>query len=215
VSYLAIILLWPYPAHARRFLFVVLPIFMGYAVLGFSAFVNARVWWIRCAIAHAVIAIFVVLALPTTVSMWREINQEPVFARMPSRYLAPSLSKAQTEMNQLAPIYELLGTLPTEVPSDSCVSSTIPEQLMFYARRRAVALAESQGDEVRLRQMLTNCPYLFMVATAAYPPNGLPPMYPYRVVEADLEVIAVRRANPHDVHSAVMAMLAYYTLSKK
>ena len=214
-SYLAIILLWPYPAHARRFLFVVLPILMGYAVLGIAALVRVRTSWVRGAVTHAVIVIFLLLALPTAGAMWREINQEPAIARMPSRYFAPSLSVAHTEMNQLAPIYELLATLPTEVPSDGCVSSTIPEQLMFYARRRAVALAESHGDEARIRQMLMNCPYLFMVATAAYPPDGLPPMYPYRVVEADLEVIAVRRANPHDVHSAVMAMLAYYSPAKK
>ena len=215
LSYLAIILLWPYPAHARRFLFVLLPILFAYAVLGISACVKARTAWVRGAVAYAVIVILILLALPTTVSMWRDLKQEPVLARMPSRYLAPSLATARSDTDGLAPIYELLATLPAEVPSGGCVSSVIPEQLMFYTRRRGAALAESRGDATRLRRMLMNCPYVFMIATTAYPADGLPPMYPYRVVAADLDVLAVRRANPKDIHSAVMAMLAYYRPAKK
>ena len=214
-GYTAMILVWPFPAHARRFLWVILPILCGYAVLCAVSLVPRRFVRARGLAAHAMVLLFALLALPTTFDILRELQADASSeSRSPARYLTPSRALAYTQARELAPVFGLLRRAPTLLPDDACVSSAIPEQVIFLTQRRARHFNEERHDAQGIRQLLRECPYVFMVAAEAYPPDGLPPMYPYRLIATDLEVLAVTRANPHDIHSAVLAMLAHYAPDK-
>ena len=214
-GYTAMILVWPFPAHARRFLWVILPILCGYAVLCAVSLVPRRFVRARGLAAHAMVLLFALLALPTTFDILRELQADSSSeSRSPARYLTPSRALAYTQARELAPVFGLLRRAPTLLPDDACVSSAIPEQVIFLTQRRARHFNEERHDAQGIRQLLRECPYVFMVAAEAYPPDGLPPMYPYRLIATDLEVLAVTRANPHDIHSAVLAMLAHYAPDK-
>ncbi|MGH8597496.1 MAG: hypothetical protein ACREXT_12635, partial [Gammaproteobacteria bacterium] len=65
--YLSLILCWPYPYHARRFLLMILPLLMGYAVLFAYRMCRSRVSvTVTLGATCSVIALFALTSLPST-----------------------------------------------------------------------------------------------------------------------------------------------------
>lgn len=214
LGYGALILLWPYPHHARRFLFVVLPLLLGFA--GWALQGALRAYAPERMVTVVLIAAVLsggLLAWPSTAGMVVDISlastaEQRLVAQSPARYFERSLARATTTWRNSAPVFELLPSLANEVPEGSCICSIIPEQVSFVSGRAGLNLSDTRAEPAALERQLQRCPYVFMVAMTTVPPNGLPPMYPYRQLEHELEVLRVARANAQDDSSAVMAMLA-------
>ncbi|MGD9600913.1 MAG: hypothetical protein AB7O21_07095 [Gammaproteobacteria bacterium] len=209
-AYVVMILLWPYPHHARRFLFVLLPVLFGYALIGLAhgaqRFPRPSRQWILLALPSLVL----LFTWPSTTLMVAEIRRggEGVaasVARSPARYHVASPHAALVQEEAFAPVRALLTRAATRLPADACVMSPIPEVTMFHLRREVRDMARHRKDPAAA---LRDCPYVLMVAFRNFPDNGLPPMFPYERLRDSLRVIDAAESEVGNGRRTVRALLA-------
>ncbi|MGE3772483.1 MAG: hypothetical protein AB7I32_06120 [Gammaproteobacteria bacterium] len=213
--YLAIMAVWPYPHHAARFLFVLLPLALGYAVLGVTRLVarlDTGSGLARGAAALVPIAVLL-LALPSTLTLlgalWRE--PDPTLAtamRAPSWYQS-SRSAALASARFGRRLVDFQRATLAQLPAEACVASVIPQQVLVYGARRGVDLTQVAARGRTLEETFAACPYVLMIAARPYPPvAGIGSLFPLETIRSRMEVIAVERDRPEDPGSALVAMLA-------
>lgn len=217
VGYVSLIMIWPHPDHLRRFLFVVLPILNGYAMLGLAdGLRRVRVRWSTRAL-YALPALIALLAWPSMMVTGREIALantplQRALAHSPARYAAESRRAAERNAAAFAPVIEVLSRARRKLPPDACLSTAIPEQAMFYARRRSRDLVRALRSPA---QLLESCPYVLMVAFRSFPDNGVPPMFPYRAFRSRLQILDVGESDVGAGRRTVRALLARYHAPSK
>ena len=96
-----------------------------------------------------------------------------------------------------------------KLPTDACVASVIPQQVLVYGPRRGVDLTQVAARGRTLEQTFAECPYVLMIAARPYPPvSGIGSLFPLDTIRGHMEVIAFERDRPEDPDSALVAMLA-------
>lgn len=211
--YLALLLAWPYPNHMRRFLAVLLPLFLFYASLGVDTLttVAGGVWLRRCG-AVALVGALMLVVLPASVGILAPIAAAPAgplaaFARTP-RWRDQTLSAdAYATYQRTRDIMASMSAIRTKVPLDACVSSSLYSYVPLYGQRRALRLAGASRPAEELEAGLSRCPYIFMAAVEQWPPTDYPPMYPYAKIKDRLEVIEVRLWEQGATRGTVLTML--------
>ena len=213
VCYLGLVMAWPHPDHLRRFMFVVLPMVGGYAMYALWCGCQTRTSrWSAQVVLYAVAVVIALLALPSMVAISQEYAvaatpESRALTRSPGRYFAPSLSIATAHAQAFEPVITLLKHARTELPVAACISSAIPEQVMFYARRPGIDLIHGIAAPAAL---LRDCPYVLMVAFRSIPDNGVPPMFPYPELRSDLVILDGARVDAGSPRAPVRALLARY-----
>jgi hypothetical protein len=216
VCYSVVILLWPYPEHMRRFLFVVLPLLGGYALAACGAGLQRTVAPRFVSLALCSLATTLgLLALPSTASIalglfGARTSEDRALLRAPSSYLLENPALGRRWVAMTTPIRTLAAEARRLVPGDACLNAVIAEMVMFYVRRPVLDLDVTKGRPEVLATRVTACPYVVMVNFVTYPTNGLPALYPLHVLGTRLEVLAATGDDPHDPTSPVRAMLAHY-----
>jgi hypothetical protein len=213
--YAGLLLLWPHPAHAARFLFAVLPLLLAYAAL-------VGEWVARSTIAsgmrNALTALpplaLLICALPgslgITTTVLGESRPEYLAAvRAPFWYGVPPRERpALVDFSVRAEhVMRAIGELPPE----ACVATgTIPaESALFYGRRQVLDLARMRRSPAAVDQILAACPYVLMAAAIPTPePPGIGPMYPLQMIADRLEPIWIERSPTLGRNSPVLLMLA-------
>ncbi len=212
LGYLPVLLLWPYPDHAARLLYVVMPFVLGHAVLGTMA-VGRRLAGPRAAWTGGVLpALLFVMLLPGSGALLRDLwthraGDEALLPRAPASHVAGrgALRAARFEARLDAFMQRHLR----EVPQVACVASIVPQRVLLYGARRGVDLANVVARGGSLDAALADCPYVLMVAALPFPRvPGIDGMYPFRQVSARMEVIAFERDVQDDPQSPLVAMLA-------
>lgn len=213
-AYLAIMIVWPYPHHAARFLHVLLPFALGYCTCGLAALL-ARLHApgpIRHSVPALAPAVVIVLAASGTGAMlsalWRH-RAEPIAAslRAPAWYQsAPSAALRSERFAQR--IIEFQQRELVRVPPNACVASVIPQQVLVFGPRRGLDLMQLRARGQMLESALASCPYVLMIAARPYPPvSGVGSLYPFEQIRERMEVLAFERDRPDDPDSALLAML--------
>ncbi len=212
LGYLPVLLLWPYPDHAARLLYVVLPFVLGHALLGTLA-LGRRVAGRRAAWAAGVLpALLCLMLLPGSSSLLRELwahraGESALLARAPASQIAGrgALRAARFE----ARLDAFMRRHLREVPPDACVASIVPQRVLLYGARRGVDLANVVATGASLEATLADCPYVLMVAALPFPRvRGIDGMFPFEGVSSRMEVIAFERDVEDDPRSPLVAMLA-------
>ncbi len=214
-AYLAIMVVWPYPHHALRFLFALLPFAFGYAMFGVThALVRAapraggRRW-----MAMLVPLVVLLLAAPSSVGVIHGLArvQDPSLAtamRAPSWYQVSRTVALGSERFGRRLVEFQRATLG-RLPPDACVASVIPQQVLVYGPRRGVDLTQAAARGRTLDQTFAECPYVLMIAARPYPPvAGIGSLFPLDQIRNRIDVIAIERDRPSDPDSALVAMLA-------
>jgi hypothetical protein len=167
LAYLGMILIWPYPEEAQRFLWVIVPIGLAqFALL------------LRTAPQPAMLAD----GLPTAFVVALLIIVLPWFARTAQRYedglqsdiedavhyrqwYTDQLPYAEINTRSRAAIGRGYHLLASYVPADGCVINIKPQVVMYLAHRRSILLPLHSGslEDDRLRIRKLGCRYLFMV----------------------------------------------------
>jgi hypothetical protein len=215
--YLAVILCWPYPNHARRFLLMVLPLLLGYAVVLLSrvctTYISPRAGQ---GIAASAIAMFILLSAPSTAQMLIERSNPDMqsLAQRPARYQFSSYQAARFAATYMDSVFALARRGRELIPPDACVSATLPDYLMFHARRTTLDLKLSVDKPDDLHRQLTQCPYVFMVGMASVPSDGTAPLYPFALLRSRFHVLATARGDPANPKSPTVAMWARYRTAK-
>jgi hypothetical protein len=214
LCYLAVILLWPFPAHLQRFVLVLMPLVFVYAYGALRYFAALSERTELDAIARVVY--LSALALLVVPHGWRIIaevhaaqgSELAPYVRSPQWYAYDSPVQALEHMRSVAAMLESMRGIDEQLPGNACVSSAVPAYVLFYGRREARALAPSWADHATLLSQLEACPYVFMLAATQWPESGYPPMYPYESIKHRLDVIEVKLWQRDAERGTVMTMLA-------
>ena len=212
LAYLPVLLLWPYPDHAARLLYVVVPFLLGHALLGLMALAG-RPCGARRAWAGGVLPVLLfALALSSGGQLLHELwthrsGDAALFVRSPAGAIAGR--GAQRAARFEARLDAFMQRHLREVPPDACVASIVPQRVLLYGARRGVDLANVVAAGGALDAVFADCPYLLMIAALPFPRvSGLDGMFPFRLVSSRMEVIAFERDAPDDASSPVLAMLS-------
>lgn len=212
--HLAILLVWPYPEEARRFMWVLLPVLLAQPLIEYrerrGAAADVRPLGIAIvALALAILA----MALPALafgVERYRAAADSdlPGAAGFLLWYRTDPAAATQAVTVQQS-IINSLRLMPDHVPASDCVISTRPDLVNYFGRRRSVVPPLNSIPEpyftVGIRR--TGCHFVFaMIGTDSRFPL---PMHPVQRLQSELEPVYVTNA-PDEVaasHPVIAALL--------
>ena len=214
--YLGVIVMWPYPNHFSRFLFVLLPLFGAYAAMGVSALLSASG---QAALARHGASLAAALLLLVVAPSFLQIvlgiataegAEEGKQARISSWYSHDSLAAARRSTSFSLRVLRVMTELGTRVPHDACVSATMAETFMLQARRYSRPPPSARDDVAALRAALTQCPYVLLLGTTVFAAADFPPFYPAARLSGELEILHSVARDPAHLDGPPLAVLARY-----
>lgn len=215
-AYMTVILLWPFPNHYPRFLWVILPFFAAYACWGAGLLVEllgqAR---LASAASLATAAVILCITLPSTLLVTLQIvradsAQQRIYTRVGEWYGYDRASDANRVMSYAARVRHILEQIGAQLPAGSCVTSTAPERVMLHAGRFSQRPPASNRPLPALRASLAACPYVLMLRARAWPAINEPLYYPQNRVATELETLRIDLLDPAQAHSPPLVILARY-----
>jgi hypothetical protein len=176
--YLGLVSVWPFPGHATRFLWPVLPILLVYAA-EVARSLARRLG--RDSLGPAALALMIaVLALPSlprfAQRFWDSRQVEyAAFTHTPRWYLADPAGAASDARGrrQLA---RAMREVAHFAPPDACVQAVSPETLMWWSRRASRTPLLPGVSDAEFEDLERSCPWYFL-APIAVPPFEVP-FYP-------------------------------------
>ncbi len=210
--YLALIAVWPYPDHMRRFLQVLLPIFLFYSYVGVNFLASYCAPSIRQVAGMAQIVIIMLVLAPSTLVMVRQViasegTAAENFVRSPQWYMYDTPLRATAVMNGVTRVLDAMRGIDEHLPAGACVSSAAYSYIPLYGRRRGQPLAGVSTNDERFFARLRDCPYVFMMAATQWPGHEFPPMYPYERIKDRFEVVEVSMWDKTATKGTVLTML--------
>ncbi len=195
-AYLALVLLWPYPEHLRRFLLILLPLYLGYAG-GALLWVSRGTPRVRGLLATAAAVLPLAAVAPGAWNVLAPIAAaaDPAaarYARAPQWHDQQRTPAALRALERSDDIIESLAGIDEHLPAGACVSSTMAHHVPLYGHRRSRWPMPATVSDRRFESALADCPWVFMVAARHGGMHGYPPMYPYQRIKDRLEVIEVK-----------------------
>lgn len=209
VVYLALLLLWPSPADAQRFLWVVLPVLLAQPVL-----LAARWPWptIQQAITAALAGMMLAQALPAIAfaadryraAAWSNLPQD---SRGLVVWYRPDPQSAREGVESQLAIIGVLSRIPQRVPAGDCVIATRPELINYFGHRRSVLPPLNSAPDAAFAAAIeqSGCRYAFGVASGD---DRYPALHPLQRLGPDSRLIDIGRLDGPYGTSFVMAALA-------
>ena len=216
-SYLAIILMWPYPNHMARFIFVVLPFLMFYAYDGARLTLHRLGTKISSAnqrrIAITGVCVLIsTLAGPKTLAIIGDIvspssTDQAMLSRTPNWHTLHK-SNRESKITTLEKILDSMAKVQRLTPRQACVSSGEPHYVHYFAKRRSAKPSGKNTSEEIFKRRLADCPFIFMMSVASHPPSEFPMMYPFHRIRSEMTVLDVAFFSDNDKKGTVRSMLA-------
>jgi len=201
--YLLVILIWPFPEEARRFMFVVTPILLLYG-FQFLKFVATRLSseLIAQSLRYAYIAVVVLIIIPPLgFIVQRTIHPDASVLRFSTHWykhedFSASRLLAEDELRFIASIKRVGKT----VPPGECVYEIRPISLMLLANRAAYSPPAS-NDARHFNETADLCRFFHVAVFTGSP--YVQSFYPFEYLAQYREVVDVQRG----VYVPVVAML--------
>ncbi|MCH2171465.1 hypothetical protein MK489_11825 [Myxococcota bacterium] len=197
VTYLGMIVAWPFPAHASRFLYVITPLLLVFALEG-AALVGRRLAGWEAGRVRAVAAVLIgVLVLPgcsfvaTRFVESRDRTYE-AFTHTPRWYTRRSLKQAELDAWFRQAIVEAMQTLPAWVEPGACVFATDPMELTLRSGRVGLYPPPGRVAQSTFDDYLSRCDFVFVSARVFFPYDE--PFYPLNRLSGVFQEVGSRRA---------------------
>lgn len=186
LGYLAIIVLWPFPAEAARFLYALFPVLLWQAWYGASWLAEQLGRWPvltprrQLGLALALPALLLASFAPTSLALL-EHSRRPFPAELLAyRGMAPVLriaddKAAQTVAAEKAFAAAALRRVGQLVPEGGCIQAVKPSLVALYSGRSARSPLPPWAPQTEFLASLPDCPYLLLLA---YRQPMFPRMYP-------------------------------------
>jgi hypothetical protein len=181
VFYLGLILIWPFPAEASRFVFVLIPFLLAHAWL-VSRAVSFKIASVKIHVVYLVLPVFFIFAAVELLLVAQRFAQpvaEPLSAyrRSADWYdTDPVMAQASIVMDKA--LVDGMRAIPRYVPEGECVYSIKPSLVGFYAGRVSVVPPREYLDDQAFHDALAarGCRYFFTFGFAS--PSYRTPYYP-------------------------------------
>jgi hypothetical protein len=177
--YVGILLVWPYPREAPRFVTQVLPIVLLHAWVGLDWLV-ARATSVGSRAAIASLTALVFGASAGTVFHFVHLATQPLVAelrpeqREPPYFLSPDRQAAEATARRLATIRIAAREAAGAVPDGECVYAVLPYLLERHGQVRTELYPVSLGAAKPVEAQLSECAYLFVVGIPGAWPSQTP-----------------------------------------
>lgn len=213
--YAAVLLVWPYPNHARRLMFPVLPLLLFWLVDG-PGFALERAGLARYAKAARALALalLVLITLPSTGSIVMQIAQHEGSAsaahpRTAQWYGRDSQAESRADIALTERVFTFMRDAAAHVPPGACVTSIMPEFVQLYTGRVARRPPGDEASDATLHAALAACPWVMMMHITMFPTVSDAEYYPLHRVGRALELV---RHEPVDADApdGHRLMLAHY-----
>ncbi|MBI4692647.1 MAG: hypothetical protein HY749_01325 [Gammaproteobacteria bacterium] len=213
LAYLAVLVVWPFPAEMQRLTSMILPVLLGQAYL-FVAARRALPAEHRPLIAAMLVGVpILVFALPDTVGFAVRMHSPVPALLEPYRRTAawqqhePQVAIMETALRQA--IYATLADVDRLVPAGECVYSIKPSVASLYGRRRSLQTPpDSDAVAFRAAALAGGCRYF--VISLLVSPSARTLYHPLAILRAELTPLA-QHPDPFDPRKRLLAMLAKWT----
>ena len=211
-AYVALMIVWPYPAEYQRMCYPLLPFALIYAVLGMRALaprVNARYGAaLPLLFGLAAVAPFALLVQSRLVTTPADPLLAPYVRSSP--WFEPDPAAAFPTLAYHRAITEALADIgkPGRLPPTACLVSTKPAVAALYSGLLADGYPPFALSDETLRERLASgrCGYLFIMMNAS--PSFPQYYYPYQRLRPWLDVMAIYpNALKRDQPAALLARL--------
>ena len=208
--YFLIILVWPYPAEAKRLMYAVIPILMGQGVLFLNQLTRLAIE--RRSFQPAAILLFVllVISLPGTIFMaGRFIQPVPPemqnYKRNKYFYLSDPMAAMAQTLN-VKVLFEDLRSLDSKLPTNALIYGVKPSIIAFHANRLTLKAPGPNSDwDSFFKNAAPDSTYFYLMGTTS-PANKIP-YYPLALIRNRLDILNI--VKPYEASNApVVAMLA-------
>jgi len=198
--YFALILVWPYPEEAARFIYVVLPItlYQGWYILSvLASYVPVKRY--RDILPVFYCLALVITALPDLAIAVQRYNQQPApgFANYKHHvdWYASDNNEATKRLVVKRALYEDLKNVGKYVPASGCVFSIKPGLVGLLSGRISIAPPVSKTDDELFVNEVVNsgCRYFYMVYFQSR--SFVQPFYPLERMGNRIDVVHVGRVN--------------------
>jgi hypothetical protein len=212
-AYAAILLIWPFPEEAGRFLWVIVPVLAAQPMLALAEWTRPAGGRLAAGVSAAIGALVLAGAVPC-LARAAERMEAAAHSPLPDArgYVAwyqPDFDRARIEVRAEMVIVEDLRQLAPLIPMTDCVLAVRPELVSFYAGRRGmpVPLNSVPDPEFHQRLRASGCRLVFMsTRTDSDYPDVL---HPLARLGDDLDVLYYNAMpNPPGTTQYIICMLA-------
>lgn len=194
-AYVLMILIWPYPAEAQRFLIVLVPVLLAQGVMLLALAPSLRVRRVTLPlplVAVTAMALIVIPALFFTFKRFTEpLPRELAGFRRSASWYDQNPHQAALEIITMGTLTVHMRRIPELVPTDQCVYATKSRVMAYIAKRISVPpplnITDSASFPVERHE--TTCNYFYM--TAVVSPSFPVPFYPLDQLERSLTILSV------------------------
>lgn len=167
--YLGVIVAWPFPAHATRFLYVVTPMLLLFAVDGaarVAALGVSREPW-KALAQPALVAVIAAILLPSLGFFGARYAEArgttyEAYTHTPRWYTRRQLEAARIDAMERRTTAEAQRGVARLVEPTGCIFATEPIDLMLLSGRRATRPPPAHIDDASFDAYIERCEYFFL-----------------------------------------------------
>lgn len=209
-AYLALILVWPFPAEAQRLLFAIMPVLLVQGVLLLELIPSLKISRVAIRPVYILFLAVSLIILPDlALTIERFLGPAPEefadYRRTPGWYaIDPNEAHLNVAANKLLAAH--LGSLSTVVAKGECIYGIKPSIVGYYSGHVSMIPPRPHFDQTEFDAYLQkkNCRYFYMMGFLS--PSFPEAYYPLRRLRASLRIVSV--AQPVDRRSDPIGMLA-------
>jgi 4-amino-4-deoxy-L-arabinose transferase-like glycosyltransferase len=209
--YFIIILVWPYPAEAKRLIYAIMPILFGQGILlmhHLSSLITVR----RLVQPAAIfLSVLLLVSLPGTVFMAgrfiQPVSSDLINFKRNKYFYLPNHNTAIWQTRNAKVLVEDLRSLDSRLPTDAIIYGTNPPFISYHSNRQSLRPPKpnSDWDAFLDKASASGIAYFYMTGTTS--PSVKTPYYPLKLIRNRLEIINI--AKPYEAENApVVAILA-------
>lgn len=209
VFYTGILLVWPYPNQAMRFVALVMPLLLFYALLGLRVFLAWRASGPRPAWAPALLGVGVLVASGATMVHFVRLATEPMpdelqgDMREQSYFYASGPDEARLVAEGFARIRLTARESLRHVPTNDCVYAVMPYLLERHGPIRTMQYPLNLNHDADIRRQLAHCNYFFVAGMPGAWKEQVP-FYPLEWLDGHVQGVVVAEAGPGALVAALL-----------
>jgi hypothetical protein len=211
LGYLALILVWPFPHEAERFMLVVVPFFLFYVALGarwLSRRFKISPGWLSAGFCVLMLAVSLPSFARLTGFMFSSPDPEILaYTRNPYWFKHDNIEKANEYAIGLRQVFEASRAIADYVPENQCVYATYVALVVINSKRVAVEPPINEEDVYHPDVSFDTCDYFFMIPSSPEQKN-FPSMYPDQLIKDQVETLFVSKSLSPDTDYTYAAVLA-------
>ncbi len=167
--YFAIIFVWNFPDQNTRFIHILFPILMFYALnIIIYSLDKAKLYSKFIKVEMIFLLVILITIMPALISIGKQYfyplpSNIQYLHHNPNWLYADNRNQGIKELGLLHEIIVAIKKIPTIVRTDQCVSSVMPELIIFFAQRSSIYVPNIDTSEKQFKSELSQCDYLLLL----------------------------------------------------